>query len=145
VKRLDLARDAVAAATRLVGPIRFVVSDGTMPPESMPTLMNAADCLLLTSDYEGSPTVVKEALACNLPIVSVDAGDVAERLKGVEHSRIVSRDPGAIGRAVAEVLASRTRSNGRASVRDLDSATIALRLIAAYRDVLGTGYEASRT
>src|SRR5438552_5336496 len=145
VKRLDLARNAVAAASRLVGPIRFVVTDGTVPPESMPTLMNAADCLLITSDYEGSPTVVKEALACNLPIVSVAVGDVVERLNGVEPSRIVSRDSVHIGRPLAEVPASRTRSNGRSSIRDLDSATIALRLIAAYRNVLVTWSEASCT
>jgi teichuronic acid biosynthesis glycosyltransferase TuaC len=138
VKRLDLARDAVAAAEKLTGPIRFVVADGTTPPELMPTLMNAADCLLITSDYEGSPTIVKEALACNLPIVSVAVGDVADRLNGVQPSRIVSRNPADIGRALAEVLALQTRSNGRAFVRDLDSATIALRLIAAYQGVLSS-------
>jgi teichuronic acid biosynthesis glycosyltransferase TuaC len=138
VKRLDLAKDAVAAAEQLTGSIRFVVADGTTPPELMPTLMNAADCLLITSDYEGSPTIVKEALACNLPIVSVAVGDVADRLNGVEPSRIVSRTPGDIGRALADVLALHTRSNGRASVRGLDSATIAMRLIAAYQGVLNS-------
>jgi glycosyltransferase involved in cell wall biosynthesis len=138
VKRLDLARAAVAAAADLGGPIRFVVADGAAPPGSMPTLMSAADCLLITSDYEGSPTIVKEALACNLPIVSVAVGDVRDRLKGVEPSRIVSRDPVDIGRALAEVLAIRSRSNGRASVRDLDGTKIALRLLAAYQHVRGS-------
>ena len=52
-------------------------------PARVPDLMNAADCLLVTSDAEGSPTMVQEALATNLPVVSVDVGDIAERLEGV--------------------------------------------------------------
>jgi glycosyltransferase involved in cell wall biosynthesis len=49
----------------------------------VPVWLNASDALLLTSAHEGSPTVVKEALACNLPVVSVDVGDVADRTAGI--------------------------------------------------------------
>jgi teichuronic acid biosynthesis glycosyltransferase TuaC len=38
--------------------------------EQVPIWLNASDVLLVTSHHEGSPTIVKEALACNLPIVS---------------------------------------------------------------------------
>jgi teichuronic acid biosynthesis glycosyltransferase TuaC len=47
-------------------------------------LINACDCMLLTSITEGSPMVIKEALACNCPIVSVDVGDVKELSKGID-------------------------------------------------------------
>jgi glycosyltransferase involved in cell wall biosynthesis len=75
-------------------------------------MMNAADCLLLTSDHEGSPNVVKEAIACGLPVVSVDVGDVRERLRGVDPSSVVARDPHELGRALASMLGERRRSNG---------------------------------
>jgi len=51
--------------------------------EQVAALMNVADALLMTSHREGSPQVIKEALACGLPIVSVDVGDVKERTEGV--------------------------------------------------------------
>ena len=43
-------------------------------------LMYTCDALLMTSKTEGSPQVIKEAMACGLPIVSTDVGDVKERL-----------------------------------------------------------------
>ena len=50
----------------------------------MTLLMCAVDALLMTSFTEGSPQVIKEALACGCPIVSVDVGDVKERIDGVD-------------------------------------------------------------
>ncbi len=64
-----------------------------VPQEEVVKVMNRVDCLLLTSAYEGSPNVVKEALACNLPVVSVDVGDAAEMLSGVDNCYIVDSDP----------------------------------------------------
>ncbi len=64
-------------------------------PEEVCTYMNAADCLLLTSDSEGSPNVIKEAMACNCPIVTTDVGDVRERLVNLEGCYVVE-EPRAI-------------------------------------------------
>src|SRR5438876_1090772 len=51
--------------------------------KEVPFWLNASDSLLLTSLHEGSPTIVKEALACNVSVVSVNVGDVSERIKGI--------------------------------------------------------------
>lgn len=58
-------------------------------PQEVCTYMNAADCLLLTSDSEGSPNVIKEAMACNCPIVTTDVGDVKERLANLDGCYVV--------------------------------------------------------
>ena len=124
-KRLDLATSAVEQARRYFPNIRLEVLDGNVEPERVPAMMNAANCLLVTSDAEGSPTVVQEALATNLPVVSVDVGDVAERLEGVRCSRVTGRDPHALGCALAEILNAPRRSDGRASVHQVSFTRIA--------------------
>lgn len=134
-KRLDLAQAAAAEARRWEPALRLEVLDGTIPPDRIPAMMNAADCLLVTSDAEGSPTVVQEALATNLPVVSVDVGDIAERLEGVAGSRIARRDPRALGRALAEVVTPPRRSDGRRRVPEFSSQRIARELARLYRDI----------
>jgi glycosyltransferase involved in cell wall biosynthesis len=82
-------------------------------PNEVALMMNAADCLLLTSLHEGSPNVVKESMACNLPVITINVGDVSERLINVKPSKVVqSYDCEEIGNAVIEILNSRQRSNG---------------------------------
>jgi glycosyltransferase involved in cell wall biosynthesis len=135
-KRLDLARSAVEEARKWAGSVRLEVLDGTVPPARVPALMNAADCLLVTSDAEGSPTVVQEALATNLPVVSVDVGDIAERLEGVTCSHVIERDAHALGRALGEVLNPPRRSDGRIRAEEFSSLRVARELGKIYREVL---------
>ncbi|MGC3973131.1 MAG: glycosyltransferase [Nitrospira sp.] len=135
-KRADLAATAVALARKRCGAIRFEILDGRKEQGHIPFYLNAADCLLMTSDWEGSPNIVKEAMACSLPVVSVDAGDVRQRLMDVRPSRIVRRDPAEIAEALAEVLERRERSNGHTVIQDLSSEKMAVRVMAVYRDAL---------
>ena len=130
LKRLDLAQAAYAFASARRPDLRLVVMRGDVEPNTVPLHMAAADVLLFTSDYEGSPMVIKEALACGLPIVSVDVGDVRERLMGVEPSRLVVRDPAAIGAAVVELLSDGRRSDGpTVAVRDFSEERVAERVL----------------
>lgn len=80
--------------------------------------------------------MVKEAIACNLPVVSVDVGDVKERLANVRPSRIVGRDPVEIGRALADVLQRPERSNGYEVIQDVSSENVAERVMAVYREAV---------
>jgi glycosyltransferase involved in cell wall biosynthesis len=104
-------------------------------PVDVPTLMNAADCLLLTSSLEGSPNVVKEALMCNLPVVATDVGDVAERLDGVEPSVVCQDLPDSLAAALHHCLAPRRRSNGREVSQELSAERIACRVLTLYDQV----------
>ncbi len=132
-KRLDVAQATVAVARRAIPALRLEVLDGRCPPDRIPAFMNAADCLLLTSDTEGSPMVVKEALACNLPVVSVDVGDVAERLRGVRGARVAAREPRALADALIELLRIPSRSDGRAKLHEFSAPRVAADLCRVYR------------
>ena len=101
--------------------------------------MCAANCLLLTSKTEGSPQVIKEAMACGCPIVSVDVGDVAERTSGVEGCYVVpSRDPKDIAQALLQAIAFTGKTNGRERLIEmgLSNEQVAEQLIEIYKQVI---------
>ncbi len=108
-KRFDLIEAAMerVAAARPAG-ARLLTVHGRTPAE-LATHMQACDALVLASDTEGSPVAVREALACRLPVVSVDVGDVAEVLAGTSGSLVVERDPASIADGLLTVLAERPR------------------------------------
>ena len=96
----------------------------------------------MTSKTEGSPQVVKEAMACGCPIVSVDVGDVAERTSGVEGCYVVStREPKDIAEALRKALAFNGRTNGRERIMEmgLSNEQVAKRLESIYENVLAGG------
>ena len=83
-------------------------------------LMCAADALLMTSRTEGSPQVIKEAMACRCPIVSVDVGDVAERMNGVKGCYVVpSREPKDIAAALLQAITFEGITNGRERIIEM--------------------------
>ena len=102
----------------------------------LPMAMNAADAMLVTSLAEGSPNVVKEAMACNLPIVSVSAGDVAEVISGARNCYLADRDPADIASKLMQVLESRDRSNGRDVVPHLRLDAVASQVLHIYEKVV---------
>jgi len=134
VKRFELAVAACDVA-RLRGDEFDLLVVTAVPPDEMPVLMNAADCLLLTSISEGSPNVVKEAAMCNLPVVTTRVGDVADVLNGVEPSWLCAGTPDGLGAALAECLRGRERSNGRARTTHLSLEAVGERILRVYRTV----------
>lgn len=107
-------------------------------PEKVAKYMNAADCLLLTSEKEGSPNVIKEAMACNCPIVTTDVGDVRERLSGLEGCYILPEDAYNSAEQLAELITraldyhQRTNGYNRIIEDQLTVQQIAKRIIQCY-------------
>lgn len=109
VKRLDLACSSFEYAKERVPSLKLVVIRGDVSPDDMPIWLSAADCVLMTSDYEGSPNIVREALACNTPVVTVPVGDVERWVTGVAGTRLVARSKDALGNAIIDVVRSGER------------------------------------
>jgi glycosyltransferase involved in cell wall biosynthesis len=131
-KGFPLAEQSIELARRAVPDLELVVASSVLPDE-MPLWMNAADALILTSVAEGSPNVVKEAMACNLPIVTVDVGDVREVVEGTRHSRVCVPDPDELGEAIVGCLAAApSRSDGRKRTEHLGLELISLELARIY-------------
>lgn len=103
--------------------------------EKMNIYYSAADVLLLPSRREGSPNTVKEAMACNTPIVSTNTGDVQERLKDVEPSAVSDSEAG-LTKGLLQVLRANSRSNGRDHVHEVSLDSMGNKLIDIYTLVL---------
>jgi len=104
IKRADLFDRVVDLVGRRLPDVQGVSLDG-YSRQDVANVMNAVDVVLLTSDWEGSPVAVKEALACTTPVVSVPVGDVPALLAGLPGCLIAPRDPRMLADAV---VAART-------------------------------------
>lgn len=137
-KGFSLARAAVMhAAARMAEPLTLVPLSN-VAPDRVPVYMNACDVLLMTSLLEGSPNVVKEAMACNLPVVSVPVGDVPELLADMNGCAVCSREPHDLAGALVGTLHRARRTNGRVALerKGLDLPSVARKVVDVYLGVL---------
>lgn len=136
-KRYELAKQAVDLLKKKF-PVDLLVAT-TVTHDQIPDFMNASDILLLTSLHEGSPNVVKEALACNLPVVSTDVGDVRNRIEKISGCVVIEDDsPEHIAKELEGVLLRGERIQGRETVLDLDENLVTQKVIRVYQKALST-------
>lgn len=105
-----------------------------VPNEETPYHYNAADLVLMTSKWEGSPNAIKEALACSRPIVTTNVGDVRERLSGVVGCYVAeSREPEELAELIEKALKVKKTVGREKLIADgLDNKQIAQTLIEIY-------------
>lgn len=107
--------------------------------EEVTMLMCAADAFLMTSFTEGSPQVIKEAMACGCSIVSVDVGDVKERVEGVEGCYVAStREPQELLVLLQKAFDFQGKTKGKEKIISdgLDNSHVADKLMNLYNIVV---------
>lgn len=132
VKRYGLCREVVKLASSQIGQINLRVCN-EVEPSLVPTYMNASDALIVTSTHEGGPLSIREALACNLPIVSVDVGDARERLSSVSGCYVTkTSNVTDLGTALIKLLQETRKIEGHESLEDLNEVMLTDKLIQVY-------------
>jgi len=138
-KRFDMAKQATEYLKKEGMDILFITL-GDVKYADVPYYMNSADVVLFTSDYEASPMVIKEALACNVPIVSTDVGDIKWVIGDTKGCFICKRDANDVADKTKMALNYWKRTEGRKRIEqiELGSKQIASKIMRIYEQVLET-------
>jgi glycosyltransferase involved in cell wall biosynthesis len=104
--------------------------------EQVNLLLNACDLLLLTSTSEGSPQIIKEAMACNCPVVATDVGDIKEVIGDTDGCYIASFDPKDVAEKIKLTLDFNKRTNGREKIHRFDNNIIAKKIFEIYQTLV---------
>ncbi|MCD4731289.1 MAG: glycosyltransferase [Bacteroidales bacterium] len=137
-KNIQLAQDAVAL---LKGTSVELLNPYPISHEEVPNYINAAHVLIMSSFMEGSSNVIKEAMACNCPVVSTNVGDVAWIVGEIEGCYLTGFDPDDVATKLKMAL-DFSDKKGKTSGRErivklgLDDKTIAQRIIDVYKEVI---------
>jgi glycosyltransferase involved in cell wall biosynthesis len=113
VRRLRSVAAAAGVADRLV-------FTGSVPRDDVPGWVRSADVVLAVPWYEPFGITPLEAMACGRPVVATAVGGLVDSVAdGVTGVPVPPRDPDALGRALAALLAdgSRRAAYGAAGVR----------------------------
>jgi teichuronic acid biosynthesis glycosyltransferase TuaC len=140
-KRFALVR-AAHDVLRRNHPMAVLLTAGAIPHDRMPVYYNAADVVMQASYYEASPMVVKEALACEVPLVSTDVGDTRDVVEGLAYCFVCRDDPVDLANHAEKGLGHRTvGGRQRLCARGLGLDQVADRMIDVYRQI-GNGKRA---
>lgn len=138
-KRYDLAKSAVDrfCSDGANDGIELLCLDN-VPHEKVPLYMNVSEVLLMTSEWEASPVTIREALACNLPVVSTDVGDVRLLVEPIDGCFVVEDRIEPIADALSQVFAAGHRIEGRERVKRFSLENTAKQIVDVYRDLIGS-------
>lgn len=144
VKNFPLAEEVHRRTARSIPNASLRVAWG-LTPEKVPLYMSAADALILSSRAEGSPNVVKEAMAAELPVVATPVGDVDERMAGVPGCYVRPADPDALTEAMTAALQHGRSPEARTAMAPLGTTEVAQRILDVYQAVLRRGQRQAST
>jgi teichuronic acid biosynthesis glycosyltransferase TuaC len=135
VKRFDLVQQAIQIVQQRFDRVRLV-SLADQPHEMVSKYMSACNVMVLASEHEGSPMALREAMACNLPIVSVDVGDVRQIIENTEGCYLCKREPSDLAEKLGLALARGSRTYGAGVVRQANASWCADQVVLLYDFVL---------
>lgn len=130
-KNFPLAQAAIARLHARGVTAELVVANG-LPQTQVVQYINASNAVILPSIYEGSPNIVKEAMACNVPVVATDVGDVSQVIGHTPGCKVCPGDPDALAAALEEAFLHTKPTTGRTDIAHLECSVIAKRIIAVY-------------
>ncbi len=131
VKNFPFAQAAVECLRAKGISVELVVANGISHAKVV-LYMNASNALILPSLAEGSPNVVKEAMACNLPVVASNVGDVLQVIGRTRGCSVCALNPEAFAAGLEEALRFTEPTTGRADIAHLESSTIAKQIMGVY-------------
>ncbi len=114
-----------------------LLTGGGIDPEQMPLWINAANAVLVTSDYEGFGLICLESLACDVAVLSTPVGIAPYALAGLAGTLCAPYDTSTwatVARPHLEASDPRVEGAGRAA--SLSAERMAERVVEAYRGVL---------
>ena len=115
IKRRDIAE----AVIKEIGGGYILLNMCGVNPNLVPTYINASDFLILTSDEEGSPNIIRECLALNKPVFSVKVGDAERQLQGLNNSCIIEREPKKAAETIKRFIAKKYIDDTRSQLRSI--------------------------
>ncbi len=130
IKNVSLAKSAIKKLKQTV-----LIELRNFQNTEINMMLNASDMLLVTSLSETGPIIVKEALACNCPVVSTDVGDVKEIIKNIENCYLTNYNSDQLSKIIKKVIELNIRSNGRDFMQKYDLNMIAKQVIKIYYQV----------
>jgi glycosyltransferase involved in cell wall biosynthesis len=133
VKNYPLAKEAISKIEHI--DLELIELKGYQRNE-VALLMNSVDSVLMTSFREGSPQFIKEAMACNTPIVTTKVGDVSYIIKNTKGCYIADTDPVDVQLKIQQVLKFEKRTTGRKDIKHLDNKVIADKIIRVYNCII---------
>lgn len=135
VKRFDLAKRAFEIAQERHGGLRLRLATG-LPHEEMPLFVAACDLIICTSENEGWPNSIKEALACNVPFVATDVGDLQD-IANIEPScHVCPADAELLANNICDAVTGPEPQDLRKYVRDMSLDSVSDRLVSIYQSVI---------
>ena len=135
VKNFPLTQAAIESLRSRGVSVELVVAKG-LPQTILVQYINASNALILSSISEGSPNIVKEAMACNVPVVSTDVGDVSRVIGSTRGCSVCPHEPEALAVALEQALRHREPTTGRMDIAHLDRSVVANQVIAVYEQVI---------
>jgi len=131
VKRYTLCKKVIKLANQNIKNI-VLRTARDLPYAAMPEFVASCDAILCTSESEGWPNSIKEALACNIPFVSTDISDLAEIAVKEPSCRVCEPNAVDLARNLCEVLQMPRQQNLRRFVEPMDIQRSSRRLLSFY-------------
>ncbi len=134
VKNFPLAQAAIGCLRAKGISAELVVANG-LPQTTVVQYINASNALILPSIAEGSPNIVKETMACNVPVVATNVGDVLEVIGRTKGCKVCPSDPEALAAGLQEALLRTEPTTGRSDIAHLDRMVVAEQILAVYEQI----------